>query len=159
MADVGLPLNVIGAQLRRGIDLVVHISRTAEGGRKVTKSRRSASDRRPPAFLAGIAAVLAVVAVGEALGTRTPVDEGQGPGRGDRTGGKRAAAGPGSGAWLAATVEPLRRARREGYLPTSDERFRLALLFSFAAITGGWWLAGPVVGSAWRLRRRCWPAG
>ncbi|HNF84501.1 MAG TPA: ATPase, T2SS/T4P/T4SS family, partial [Solirubrobacterales bacterium] len=37
MADVGLPLNVIGAQLRRGIDLVVHISRTAEGGRKVTE--------------------------------------------------------------------------------------------------------------------------
>ena len=36
MADVGLPLNVIGAQLRRGIDLVVHISRTVEGGRKVT---------------------------------------------------------------------------------------------------------------------------
>lgn len=36
MADVGLPLNVIGAQLRRGIDLVVHISRVADGGRKVT---------------------------------------------------------------------------------------------------------------------------
>ncbi len=37
MADVGLPLNVIGAQLRRGIDLVAHISRTADGGRKVTE--------------------------------------------------------------------------------------------------------------------------
>ena len=36
MADVGLPLNVIGAQLRRGIDLVVHISRTADGGRHVS---------------------------------------------------------------------------------------------------------------------------
>jgi len=36
MADVGLPLDVIGAQLRRGIDLVVHISRTADGGRRVT---------------------------------------------------------------------------------------------------------------------------
>lgn len=36
MADVGLPLNVIAAQLRRGIDLVVHISRTEDGGRKVT---------------------------------------------------------------------------------------------------------------------------
>ena len=36
MADVGLPLNVIGAQLRRGIDLVVHISRIADGKRKVT---------------------------------------------------------------------------------------------------------------------------
>lgn len=37
MADVGLPLNVIGAQLRRGIDLVVHISRTRDGGRLVTE--------------------------------------------------------------------------------------------------------------------------
>jgi len=35
MADVGLPLDVIGAQLRRGIDLVVHIARTGDGGRKV----------------------------------------------------------------------------------------------------------------------------
>ncbi|HNO97476.1 MAG TPA: hypothetical protein PKL95_08810, partial [Solirubrobacterales bacterium] len=85
-----------------------------------------------PAFLAGIAAVLAVVAVGEALGTRTPVDEGQGPGRGDRTAGETGGGWAGLRAWLAATVEPLRRARREGYLPTSDERFRLALLFSFA---------------------------
>ena len=37
MADVGLPLHVIGAQLRRGIDLVVHISRTVDGGRQVTE--------------------------------------------------------------------------------------------------------------------------
>ncbi len=37
MADVGLPLNVIAAQLRRGIDLVVHISRTEDGARKVTE--------------------------------------------------------------------------------------------------------------------------
>jgi len=37
MADVGLPLDVIGRQLRRGIDAVVHISRAGEGGRKVTE--------------------------------------------------------------------------------------------------------------------------
>ena len=36
MADVGLPLDVIGSQLRRGIDLVVHISRTRDGRRVVT---------------------------------------------------------------------------------------------------------------------------
>lgn len=36
MADVGLPLRVIGAQLRRGIDLVVHISRVGDGSRRVT---------------------------------------------------------------------------------------------------------------------------
>ena len=67
-----------------------------------------------PAFLAGIAAVLAVVAVGEALGARTPADEGQGPGRGDRAGKETGGGGAGLRAWLAATVEPLRRARREG---------------------------------------------
>ncbi|MBN8867220.1 MAG: CpaF family protein [Solirubrobacterales bacterium] len=36
MADVGLPLDVIAAQLRRGVDLVVHISRQADGTRRVT---------------------------------------------------------------------------------------------------------------------------
>lgn len=36
MAGVGLPLEVIGAQLRRGVDLVVHISRQEDGGRRVT---------------------------------------------------------------------------------------------------------------------------
>lgn len=36
MAGIGLPLEVIAAQLRRGIDLVVHISRQADGGRRVT---------------------------------------------------------------------------------------------------------------------------
>jgi pilus assembly protein CpaF len=36
MAGIGLPLEVIAAQLRRGIDLVVHISRQADGSRRVT---------------------------------------------------------------------------------------------------------------------------
>lgn len=36
MAGLGLPLDVIAAQLRRGIDYVVHISRVEGGGRKVT---------------------------------------------------------------------------------------------------------------------------
>lgn len=35
MAGVGLPVEVIGAQLRRGIDYVVHIARTGSGGRRV----------------------------------------------------------------------------------------------------------------------------
>lgn len=35
MAGIGLPLEVIGAQLRRGIDLVVHLARTEDGSRKV----------------------------------------------------------------------------------------------------------------------------
>jgi pilus assembly protein CpaF len=37
MAGIGLPLEVIAAQLRRGIDLVVHISRRADGSRVVTE--------------------------------------------------------------------------------------------------------------------------
>ena len=36
MAGVGLPLEVIGAQLRRGIDAVAHISRQPDGSRRVT---------------------------------------------------------------------------------------------------------------------------
>lgn len=36
MAGLGLPLEVIAAQLRRGVDYVVHVSRTGDGGRKVT---------------------------------------------------------------------------------------------------------------------------
>lgn len=37
MAGLGLPLDVIGVQLRRGIDLVCHISRQPDGSRKVTE--------------------------------------------------------------------------------------------------------------------------
>ena len=82
------------------------------------------------AILAGIAASLAVAGVLEVL-----------------VGGqKHNESGPGLRGWLAATIEPLRRAKREGYLPTSDERVRLGLLFSLIAVAGGWWLAGPVVG-------------
>ena len=36
MAGIGLPLEVISAQLRRGIDMVAHISRQADGSRRVT---------------------------------------------------------------------------------------------------------------------------
>ncbi len=35
MAGIGLPLEVVAAQLRRGIDLVVHLTRCADGSRKV----------------------------------------------------------------------------------------------------------------------------
>jgi pilus assembly protein CpaF len=37
MAGIGLPLEVISRQLRRGIDLVVHIERLADGSRKVER--------------------------------------------------------------------------------------------------------------------------
>jgi tight adherence protein B len=84
----------------------------------------------PVALLAGMAAALGVAAIWEAFaGPKTEI------------------AGPGLRAWFVSTIEPLRRARLEGYLPTSDERFRLALLFGLAAIAGGWWLAGPAAGA------------
>lgn len=35
MAGIGLPLEVVTAQLRRGIDLVVHLTRCADGSRRV----------------------------------------------------------------------------------------------------------------------------
>ncbi len=92
------------------------------------------------AMLAGLAAALGVAAAWEAFGgARTDATE-------DGSAGEWGGGGTGARVWLGATIEPLRRAGREGYLPTSDERFRLALLFSFAAIALGWWLIGPVVG-------------
>ena len=50
---------------------------------------------------------------------------------------------PAAGRWLAATVEPLRRAGREGYAPTELERRRLSVLGAFAMLAGGLLVFGP----------------
>lgn len=50
---------------------------------------------------------------------------------------------PAAGRWLAATVEPLRRAGREGYAPTDAERRRLAVLGTVVMLAGGLLVAGP----------------
>lgn len=50
--------------------------------------------------------------------------------------------------WLAGTLDLLGRAHREGYLPTSDERFRLAGLLTLVSVFAGWWFVGPVVAIA-----------
>jgi tight adherence protein B len=52
-------------------------------------------------------------------------------------------ASPALGRWLAATVEPLRRAGREGYAPTEAERRRLAALGTVALLIAGLLIAGP----------------
>jgi len=49
---------------------------------------------------------------------------------------------PALAAWVRVALEPLRRAGREGYAPSAPERRRLAVLGTFAAISGGWLLAG-----------------
>ncbi len=49
---------------------------------------------------------------------------------------------PALAAWVRAALEPLRRAGLEGYAPSAPERRRLAVLGTFAAISGGWFLAG-----------------
>jgi tight adherence protein B len=54
-------------------------------------------------------------------------------------------ASPALMAWLRLALEPLRRAGREGYAPSTLERRRLASLGAGAALLGGWFLAGPVV--------------
>jgi tight adherence protein B len=46
--------------------------------------------------------------------------------------------------WLASAVEPLRRAGREGYDPTEDERRRLALVGAGALLAIALLIAGPV---------------
>lgn len=51
-------------------------------------------------------------------------------------------ASPALARWLRWALEPLRRAGREGYSPSTPERRRLAALGSVAAVTGGWFLGG-----------------
>jgi len=73
-------------------------------------------------------------------------------------------ASPALGRWIAATVEPLRRAGREGYAPTDAERRRLAALGTAALLIAGFMVIGPgpapflaLAGpgaAAWALSRR-----
>jgi len=51
-------------------------------------------------------------------------------------------ASPALAEWLRSALEPLRRAGREGYAPSTLERRRLAALGTAAAIAGGWFLGG-----------------
>jgi tight adherence protein B len=52
------------------------------------------------------------------------------------------AASPAVARWLRLALEPLQRAGREGYLPSTAERRRLALLGTGAAVVAGWFLVG-----------------
>lgn len=52
-------------------------------------------------------------------------------------------ASPALARWLRWALEPLRRAGREGYSPSTVERRRLATLATLAAIAAGWFVAGP----------------
>jgi len=54
-------------------------------------------------------------------------------------------ASPAVAAWLRLALEPLRRAGREGYAPSTRERRRLAALGAAAAILAGWLLGGLAV--------------
>jgi Flp pilus assembly protein TadB len=54
-------------------------------------------------------------------------------------------ASPAAARWLRLALEPLRRAGREGYVPSIVERRRLAALATLAAVAGGWLLAGPAL--------------
>jgi tight adherence protein B len=54
-------------------------------------------------------------------------------------------ASPAALGWLRFALEPLRRAGREGYAPSSRERQRLAAVGAAAAVFGGWLLVGPTL--------------
>lgn len=54
-------------------------------------------------------------------------------------------ASPAVARWLRGALEPLRRAGREGYAPSTIERRRLTVLGTGAAIAGGWFLGGTTV--------------
>jgi tight adherence protein B len=73
-------------------------------------------------------------------------------------------ASPAAARWLQLALEPLRRAGREGYSPSTTERRRLALLAAAAAVAGGWFfvgatlalplaIAGPA-GAGWAISNR-----
>jgi tight adherence protein B len=49
---------------------------------------------------------------------------------------------PAAARWLRQALEPLRRAGEEGYVPSTRERRRLALLGAGAAIVAGWLVGG-----------------
>jgi tight adherence protein B len=51
-------------------------------------------------------------------------------------------ASPAAAAWLRGALEPLRRAGREGYAPSTGERRRLAALGAAAAVLAGWLVGG-----------------
>lgn len=51
-------------------------------------------------------------------------------------------ASPALARWLRRALEPLQRAGREGYSPSTPERRRLAALGSAAAVAGGWFVGG-----------------
>jgi tight adherence protein B len=75
-----------------------------------------------------------------------------------------ALASPAAVEWVRAAVEPLLRAGREGYSPSSPERRRLAGLGAAVAIACGWFVGGAAVGlplamagpglAAWAISRR-----
>jgi tight adherence protein B len=52
-------------------------------------------------------------------------------------------ASPAAVAWVQAAIEPLARAGREGYAPSTRERRRLAALGAAARVLAGWRLGGP----------------
>ena len=54
-------------------------------------------------------------------------------------------ASPALARWVRAALEPLDRAGREGYSPSTLERRRLAALGTVVAAVGGWFLVGPDV--------------
>jgi tight adherence protein B len=54
-------------------------------------------------------------------------------------------ASPAVARWLRLALEPLRRAGREGYAPSTLERRRLAAVGAGAALLAGWFLAGAAV--------------
>jgi tight adherence protein B len=54
-------------------------------------------------------------------------------------------ASPAAARWLQLALEPLRRAGREGYAPSTVERRRLAAIGAGAALLAGWLLGGTAV--------------
>ena len=134
MAGVGLPHEAIAEQVRRGIDLVVHLERGADGARRVTEIAevvRAAGVRRCGA--AGARERSRPVAV--AARRRSPAAWR----RWRRA--RRCSPARRSARWLRLALEPLRRAGPRGLRAVDAERRRLAALGRRSALLGGWLLS------------------
>ena len=124
MAGVGLPHEAIREQLARGLDLIVHMTRDGDGGaRRVTEVGEVL---RAAAGVGGARALAARVTA--ARGARGAALAAGAGGLAAVAAREAALATPGAGRWLADALEPLRRAGREGHVPTELERRRLAVV-------------------------------
>ena len=162
MAGIGLPHEAIREQVRRGIELVVHLARGRRGARgggevgEVVSAAGGVGVRELWTPVSGADSLATpVLLAAAAAGGMAAVAAARGRRRQPRPWAR----------WIAATRwSPAPRAGREGYAPTDAERRRLAVLGTGALLLAGLLVVGPAPApllalagpgaAAWALARR-----